>query len=169
MFIVVVIAIFISIFIESALYLLQQKKLLTKFFGKRAFALHVLTISVVWLITITLFILLQFEKHPNFHDITILRYIGLILIPTGLILSFWAALLLGWRRMFSIRLFVKKQPAVVRHSLYKYFKHPFYYGLVLTLTGFTLYSASLYNLIILIEIIILLIPHIAIEEKGLKR
>lgn len=169
MFIAVLVAIFTSFFIESALLLLQQKRILTKLFGKQAFILHVLATSTVWLITAIIFILFQFEKHPVFHNIAVLKQLGLVLIPMGLIIGGWAFGLLGWKRMFSVRLFARKQPKIVKRSLYRYLKHPLYYGMILALAGFTLYKASLYNLIILLEVIGLLIPHIRIEEKGFKK
>ena len=160
---------FLAIFVESINLILQLKgKRLTKWFGKNAFSIHMLTTAFFWAITFCLIVYLQFGNHPLFHSSIILKYAGLSLLIVGLLLAFWAFKLLGLKRALCLNFFKENVP-VVKESLYKYIKNPLDYGIWMVLVGFAIFTQSIYNLVIAVEFIIIMTPHIILENKPLHR
>jgi protein-S-isoprenylcysteine O-methyltransferase Ste14 len=160
---------FLAIFVESVNLILQLKsRKLTKWFGKNAFSIHMITTGILWAITFCLIVFLQFENHPLFHRSISLKYVGLILLISGLILACWAFNLLGLKRALCLNFFEENVPEV-RESLYKYIKNPLDYGFWMALVGFAIFTRSIYNLVIAVEFIIIMIPHIILENKPLKK
>ena len=90
------------------------------------------------------------------------------MLISGIVLGSWAFRLLGLKRVLCLNFFEENVP-VVRESLYKYIKNPADYGLWTTLIGFAIFTGSIYNLTIAVEFIIIMIPHIILENKPLKR
>jgi len=167
-FTLTIISVFLTILIESIIFILQIKgRKLTRWFGKNAFSLHMVLTCSFWIVTFCLIVILQFEKHPLFHNSILLKYTGLILLISGLILATWAFKLLGLKRSLGLNFFLENVP-VVENILYKYLKNPEDYGLWIALVGFAVFSRSFYNLIIAFEFIIIMIPHIMLENKPLK-
>ena len=140
---------------------------MTKWFGKNAFNIHMVSTGIFWLITFCLIVILQFEDYHLFHNSIILKYTGLFLLISGLILASWAFKLLGLKRLLCLNFFEENVP-VVKESLYKYIKNPADYGLWIALVGFAIFTGSIYNLIIAVEFIIIMIPHIMLENIPLK-
>lgn len=168
-FILTIIFVFLTIFVESTNLILQLKgRRLTKWFGKNAFNFHMLTTGFFWVITFCLFVILQFEEHPLFHNNVVLRCIGLILLFSGMILAFWAFRLLGLKRSLCLNFFAENVP-VVKESVYKYIKNPLDYGLWTAFIGFAIFTGSIYNFAIAVEFIIVMIPHVMLENKPLKK
>jgi len=164
-----IIFVFLAIFVESVNLILQLKgRRLTKWFGKNAFSIHMMTTGIFWAITFCLIVYLQFGNHPLFHSSIILKYAGLFLLIAGLILAFWAFKLLGLKRALCLNFFEENVP-VVKESLYKYIKNPVDYGFWMAFFGFAISTGSVYNLAIAIEFIIIMIPHIVLENKPLDR
>jgi hypothetical protein len=147
---------FLAILVESVNLILQLSgKKLTKWFGNNAFSIHMITTGIFWAITLCLIVILQFENHPLFHSNTILK-------------ACWAFKLLGLRRALCLNFFQEEVP-VVRESLYKCIKNPFDYGIWMVLVGFAIFTGSVYNLLIAVEFIIIMIPHIMLENKPLNK
>lgn len=168
-FLLTSIFILLTILLESInLFLQLRGKKLTLWFGKNAFKFHMLVIGSFWLITFCLIVLLQFEKHPLFHHSNILKYAGLILLLTGIILASWGFSLLGLKRSLCLNFFQEDVP-VVESSLYKYVENPEDYGLWTALIGLALFTGSVYNLAIALEFIIIMIPHMMLENIPLKK
>ena len=168
-FLLTLIFAFLAILVESVNLILQLKgRKLTKWFGKNAFNIHMITTGIFWAITLCLIVILQFENHPLFHSSIILKYVGLILLISGLILASWAFRLLGLKRASCLNFFEENVP-VVRESLYKCIKNPLDYGLWMVFVGLAIFTGSVYNLAIAIEFIIIMIPHIMLENKPLNR
>jgi len=169
LFFLTVVFAFLAIFVESTNLILQLKgRRLTKWFGKNAFSIHMVTTGIFWAITLCLMVILQFENHPLFHSSIVLKYVGLILLISGLILACWAFRLLGLKRALCLNFFEGNVP-VVRESLYKCIKNPLDYGLWMALVGFAIFTGSVYNLVIAFEFIIIMIPHIVLENKPLSK
>ena len=170
-FILTIIFVFLTIFVESTNLILQLKgRRLTKWFGKNAFNFHMISTGFFGVITFCLFVILQFEEHPLFHNSIILnlKYIGLILSIFGIILASWAFSLLGLKRSLCLNFFAENVP-IVNESVYKYIKNPVDYGLWMALIGFAVFTDSIYNFAIAVEFIIIMIPHIMLENKPLKK
>lgn len=168
-FINTLIFVFLTIFVESLSLILQLKgKRLTRWFGKNAFKIHIVITGMLWIITFILVFILQFEEHPKFHDSVILKYTGLFLFGSGSIIAIWASALLGVNRLLCLNFFKEDVP-IIKSSLYKYINNPVDYGFWTALIGFAIFTDSFYNLIIAIEFIILMAPHIKLENIPLKK
>jgi len=168
-FILTVIFVFLAVFVEFINLMLQLKgRILTKWFGKNAFNIHMIFVGFFWVITFCLIVILQFERHPLFHNNIVLKYIGLIMLVSGIFFSSWAFVLLGLKRSFCLNFF-EENVLVVKKSLYKYIKNPEYYGFWTALIGLAVFTGSIYNLAIAAEFIIIMVPHIMLENKSLKR
>ena len=87
---------------------------------------------------------------------------------SGLALAVWGFMVLGIKRSFGLNFFEDNVP-VAKGSVYKSIKNPQDYGLWAALAGFALFSRSTFNLTIAIEFIILMIPHLMIENIRLKK
>jgi len=79
-FLLTLIFAFLAIFVESVSLILQLKgRRLSKWFGRNAFNIHMITTGTFWVITFCLIVILQFENHSLFHSSIVLKYAGLIL------------------------------------------------------------------------------------------
>ena len=166
-FILAIVFVFLTILIESISLILQLKgKKITKWLGKNAFIFHASITGVFWIISVYLIIVIQFEAHPLFHNIIILNYLGLVLLVIGGVLALWAFKLLGIRRALCVNFF-EDNVLVVRSSLYKYIKNPLDIGFWTALIGFALFTGSFYNLVIAVEFIIIMYPHMLLENKKI--
>lgn len=166
-FILTVIFVFLTIFVESVNLLLQLRgRKLTKWLGKNAFNFHMKSTLFFWVITFCLIVILQFNEHPVLHNNSIVKCIGLIMLISGLIVALWALKLLGIKRALCLNFFEENVP-VVKRSLYKYINNPLDYGFWIALIGFALFTGSMYNLIIAGEFIIVMIPHVMLENVRL--
>jgi protein-S-isoprenylcysteine O-methyltransferase Ste14 len=121
-----------------------------------------------WAVSFCLILFLQFKKHPFFHNSAVLKYAGLIFLVTGLVIAIWGLCLLGVKRSFGLNFFEENVP-VVKKSLYKTIKNPEEYGFWMAVLGFAFFTRSLFNLVIALEFIILMIPHLLIENIPLKK
>jgi len=168
-FILTTIFIFLTIFVESISLMLQLKgRKLTRWLGKNAFNFHMSITLFFWVITFCLIVILQFGEHPMFHNNIIVKYIGLILLVSGLIVAIWALRLLGVKRALCLNFF-EENVSVVKKSLYKYIDNPMDYGFWIALFGFAIFTKSIYNFIIAVEFIIIMIPHSMLENKPLRK
>ena len=155
---------FLVILVESVDLILQLKgKKLQKWLGKGAFRIHSIVVGIFWSVTFFLIVLLQFSPHPLFHNIIMLKYFGLVLLVGGVVLACWALRLLGLRRALCVNFFEKNIP-VIRTSLYRYLKNPLDLGFWAALIGLALLTGSVYNLVIAVEFIVIMIPHIMLEN-----
>ncbi len=168
-FILALVFIFLTIFVEFVNLVLQLKgRKLTRWFGKHAFHVHMIITLMLWTITFCLIAILQFRGHPQFHNSIVLRYIGMFMIVSGLIVSVWALMLLGLKKSLCLNFFEEDVP-MVKKSLYRYCENPMDYGYWIALIGFALFTGSIYNLVIAAEFIIVMIPHMMLENIPLKK
>ena len=168
LFIITLILIFFTIHTESLLLILQRKgKYVTKWLGRYAFTFHAFLTIVLWIITFVLIFILQLRSHPRFHNYLIIQYTGLVLTIAGVLLALWGFSLLGLKRALCLNFYQENVPMVTR-SIYKYIKNPLDIGLWTALIGFAFWTDSIYNLIIAVVFILVMIPHIWLENKPLR-
>ena len=168
-FVFTVVSVFLAVSVESLVFILQLRgRKFIKWFGKNAFRIHMVITGFLWGLSFSLIVLLQFEKHPLFHHSIVLKYAGLIFLVSGLVTAVWGFKLLGIKRSFGLNFFDEDVP-VVKKSLYKSFKNPEDYGFWIALVGFALFTRSSYNLVVALEFIVLMIPHMHIENIPIKR
>lgn len=168
LFILTVISIFLTVSVESLAFILQLKgRKFTQWFGQCAFKIHMAVTGFFWVLSFCLIAFLQFGTHPHFHHSDILKCTGAVMLVVGVVMAIWGFLLLGIKRSFGLNFFKDNVP-VVEKSLYRIIKNPEDYGLWMALAGFALLTRSAYNLAIAVEFIILMIPHIYVENIPLK-
>lgn len=85
----------------------------------------------------------------------------------GLGLAIWGFRSLGLKRSFGLNFFEKNIP-VENKGPYKHMKNPEDYGLWIALLGFAAFTGSTYNLVIAFEFIIIMIPHMMVENIPLR-
>ena len=169
LFILTVISVFLAVSVESLAFILQLKGLkLTQWFGQRAFIIHMVVTGFFWALSFGLMAFLQFGRHPLFHSSEILKWAGAFVCVGGLVMAIWGFLLLGFKRSFGLNFF-EDNVSVVEKSLYRILKNPEDYGLWMALAGFALFTRSVYNLALAVEFIVLMIPHIYVENIPLKK
>lgn len=169
LFLLTILFIFLSIFLESVNLILQIKgKKLTKWFGNRAFTVHAIITLSFWGLSWFFLVLVQFYQHPVFHDILFLKILGIILLIIGGVISSWGYILLGLKRSLCLNFF-EDDVSIEEHTLFKYLKNPEDFGLWILLAGFALFTGSVYNLIFFIEYVVLMVPHIFLESVPLKK
>ena len=168
LFVFTLVFIFLTLLVELVGLILQLNgKKLSRWLGKSAFPVYGFIISVLWAVSFFLIFTLQFYVHPFFHQSSVLKYFGLLFLLLGLVLCVWALFILGIKRALFVNFF-KKNTGVVRSSLYRYTENPINYGFWIALIGFSLFTKSLYNLIIAIEFIILMRIVLGIENKPVQ-
>ncbi|MBU7030380.1 MAG: hypothetical protein HXS48_25840 [Theionarchaea archaeon] len=169
LFVLALIFVFLTIFGESVNLILQLKgRKLTKWFGSRAFTIHMIITGGLWIITFTVILLLQMEDHPAFHERIVLQYVGLILFIGGGAAALWAFNVLGLNRALCLNFFEEGVPAAAEGP-YRYLSNPMDYGFWTALIGFALLTGSLYNLVIAAEFILVMIPHVMLENAIISR
>jgi protein-S-isoprenylcysteine O-methyltransferase Ste14 len=96
----------------------------------------------------------------------IIRYAGLLVIITGMIIRFIAIRTLG--RFFTVDLAVHSDHRIIQHGLYKFIRHPSYSGLLISFIGLGLSLNNWLSLLLVVSPIFLIMLHrINIEEKML--
>ena len=167
-FILTIVFIFLTILVESIFLLIQLKNRgLTKWFGNKAFTIHAITTGTFWSFTFLLIIIFQFQEHLIFYNNLFFKITGIFLFIIGVILALWSLKLISLKGALCINFF-ENNVTIKKNSLYKYLKNPMDIGFFLSLTGFVLFTGSVHNLIITTEFILLMIPHIFLENRPLK-
>ncbi|MGC9443845.1 MAG: methyltransferase family protein [Candidatus Methanospirareceae archaeon] len=167
-FVLTTIFIALSILVEAILLGLQLVgRRLTRWLGTYAFSFFACVVLTLWFVLLYLLIRLQYEEHPLFHMSAFVRYVGLVLFFTGIILAAWSFSLLGVKRVLCINFFVDNV-SLVTGSVYRYLKNPAHYGFWLALIGFAVYTGSWYNFAIALEFVVVMIPIIWLENKPLQ-
>jgi protein-S-isoprenylcysteine O-methyltransferase Ste14 len=169
LFILSVIFVFFTIFGESVILILQLKgKKFTTWFGSHAFTIHMAITGGLWIITFMLILLLQMEDHIFMKYWIVVQYIGLVLLMLGGGLGLWAFTVLGLKRALCLNFFEEDVP-VVTGGPYVYVSNPLDYGLWTALIGVALFTGSIYNLVIAVEFIVVMIPHVILENSILPK
>jgi len=94
-----------------------------------------------------------------------LSILGLLFIIFALPIVLLAAFTLG--RSYSSTLVIRKDHKLIQHGIYKYIRHPIYFGTILVFLGIPLILASLYGFVTMVLVIPLLLNRIRNEEKLL--
>lgn len=91
--------------------------------------------------------------------------LGLFFILFALPIVFPAAVTMG--RSYSSTLVIRKDHKLIQHGIYKYVRHPIYFGTILVFLGIPLILTSLYGLATMALVIPLFLNRIRMEEKLL--
>jgi protein-S-isoprenylcysteine O-methyltransferase Ste14 len=146
--------------------------LINRFFRSKLNESKILDRNSLQIIWITIIASLSFGILSCFYlcfpisETNTIRYIGLVLIVAGMVIRFLAIRTLG--KFFTANLAIHAEHKLVKQGLYKYIRHPSYFGSLLSFIGFGLTLNNWISLfIILIPVLISFIYRIYIEEKLL--
>ena len=126
-------------------------------------SLLIIWVIIVFAITLALFTTTSFAM-PIGQDV--IRYVGLGIIVLGILLRIWAVRTLG--KFFTVDVTIRQDHQLVRHGLYKYFRHPSYTASLMSFIGFGMSLNNWYSLLIVVfAVIVVFTMRIRIEEKAL--
>jgi protein-S-isoprenylcysteine O-methyltransferase Ste14 len=127
-------------------------------------SLSLIWITIIATISISVFISINFH-FPIFSN-SAFQYVGLAVVLIGMILRLIAVASLG--KFFTVDVTIKQDHRLKKNGLYKYLRHPSYFGSLISFIGF---GISLNNwvalLLIMFAILTAFIIRIKIEEKVL--
>jgi protein-S-isoprenylcysteine O-methyltransferase Ste14 len=167
-FLFTIISVLLTINVETAFFVLQLKgKIMEKKFGKRAFTIHAVVTSILWTLSSLFIFLLYLEPQITFSDSIAVVIVGILILAVGMVIAICGFKALGLKRSLGVN-FYQEEVGEIHASIYKYIKNPEDIGFWLLLIGFTMFTQSLYYLIIALEFIILMIPHEMVENLKLK-
>ena len=119
-------------------------------------------------VLIQVLLLIVFVAIPEGHAATFsLQLTAFLMVVAGIILIATGIFYLGASLTPSPR--PKKHASLVTNGVYKYFRHPVYSGIILILTGISLYSLNIPRGIITSMMIVLLYYKSRYEEELLQQ
>jgi protein-S-isoprenylcysteine O-methyltransferase Ste14 len=130
------------------------------------------TLGVLWLVIMASvaagICVARYWPAAAMADGWIFAFAGVVLFVAGLLLRWWAIIVLG--RFFTVDVTIEKDHEVVERGPFRVLRHPSYAGVLLAFAGFAL---SLRNwaalLVILLPIFAAFIHRMNVEEKALSR
>jgi protein-S-isoprenylcysteine O-methyltransferase Ste14 len=126
------------------------------------------TLRIIWILIFIAIFLAVYATNFNFSIAKdgIIRYIGLLVICTGVVLRLAVIFALG--SFFTVDVTIKENHKLKTNGFYKYIRHPSYAASLLSFIGFGLSYNNWVSLIILVVIIsIAFLIRIKTEEKVL--
>ncbi len=99
-------------------------------------------------------------------DVSALRWTGLVLIITGILLITWTTLELG--RQYSVYITLQKDHKLITGGPYKFIRHPRYTGVMIVALGMAILFRSWITMMALPFLLALLIFRLTNEEKLLR-
>ncbi len=122
-----------------------------------------------WLFVLTLATLVTVWKFAREEDpelkLSLLSILGLLLIIFALPIVLTAAVTL--HKFYSSTLIIRKDHKLIQHGIYKYVRHPIYFGTTLVFLGLPLSVGSLFGFATMTLVIPLFLNRIRMEEKLL--
>ena len=129
------------------------------------------SITIIWatiVIAITASVFVAIFIHVPILNNNLLKYTGVVMIVTGVILRLVAIRTLG--KFFTVNLAIDNEHRLIDTGLYKYIRHPSYSGSLLSFLGLALYFNNWICLVvILIPLVSVFIFRINIEERLLQQ
>ncbi len=90
---------------------------------------------------------------------------GLSLFVVGLTIALVAVFTL--RRFYSSTLVIRKDHQLITHGIYRFIRHPIYLGVIMVFIGVSVFTSSLYGLLIMLALIPIFLNRIKMEERML--
>jgi protein-S-isoprenylcysteine O-methyltransferase Ste14 len=90
---------------------------------------------------------------------------GLTLFVAGLTIALVAVFTL--RRFYSSSLTIREDHQLITHGIYRFTRHPVYFGVLIAIMGMPVYAQSLYGFLVLSLLIPIFLIRIRMEEEML--
>jgi protein-S-isoprenylcysteine O-methyltransferase len=108
----------------------------------------------------------ELVKDPrNLRLLSIWNIAGLILFVAGLTIAFVAVFTL--RRFYLSTLVIVEDHQLITHGIYRFIRHPIYFGALIVIMGAPVYAPSLYGFLVLSLLIPIFLNRIRMEEELL--
>ena len=108
----------------------------------------------------------ELVKNPqNLRLLSIWNVAGLILFVVGMTIAFVAVFTL--KRFYSSSLVIVEDHQLITHGIYRFMRHPIYFGVIIAIMGAPVYAPSLYGFMILSLLIPIFLYRIRMEEEIL--
>ncbi len=122
-----------------------------------------------WFLTITLGTVVTVLEVAGEGDpelkLSLSTILGLLFIIFALPIVFTAAITL--HKFYSSTLIIRKDHKLIQHGIYKYIRHPIYFGTTLVFLGLPLCVGSLFGFVTMALVIPLFLNRIRMEEELL--
>jgi protein-S-isoprenylcysteine O-methyltransferase Ste14 len=108
----------------------------------------------------------ELVKDPqNLRLLSIWNIAGLTLLVVGLAIALVAVFTL--RRFYLSTLVTIENHQLITHGIYRFTRHPIYFGVLIAIIGVPVYAPSLYGFLVLSLLIPIFLNRIRMEEKML--
>ncbi len=101
----------------------------------------------------------------NLYSLSIQNIVGLVLFVVGLTVMLIAVGTL--KRFYFSTLVIRQDHQLITHGVYRFTRHPIYFGVMIAIFGAPVYASSLYGLLTLSVLIPIFNNRIRIEERML--
>jgi protein-S-isoprenylcysteine O-methyltransferase Ste14 len=101
----------------------------------------------------------------SLEELSTPNIIGLLLFVIGLATAIVAARTLG--QFYASTLVTREGHRLISHGIYRYIRHPIYFGVIMVCFGVPVYAPSLYGFFVMSALIPLFLIRIRIEEAML--
>jgi protein-S-isoprenylcysteine O-methyltransferase Ste14 len=124
---------------------------------------------IPWITVFTLGIALSARNiiinQQNQLILSVHNIVGLILFVTGLSIMIIGQVTL-WKSYSSL-LIIKKGQKLITHGIYRFIRHPIYFGFIVVAIGISIAASSLYGFLVMLLEIPICLSRIRIEQKML--
>lgn len=138
---------------------------MTLFQTKRADWGFIIPATLVFILALLVTIWDSVQVQGMIYRFGIVNAVGLGLFVTGVSIRLMARRTLG--RYFSHVLRTLQKPELIKHGIYKHFRHPAYLGSLLLSSGIPMIFSSLYGFFLMLGLIPCFLYRIKIEESML--
>jgi len=108
----------------------------------------------------------ELVKNPqNLRLLSIWNIAGLTLFVVGLTIALVAVFTL--RRFYLSTLVTIEDHQLITHGIYRFTRHPIYFGVLVAIMGVPVYATSLYGFLVLLLLIPIFLNRIRMEEEML--
>ncbi len=108
----------------------------------------------------------ELVKNPqNLRMLSIWNIAGLILFVVGLTIALVAVFTL--RRFYLSTLVIREDHQLITHGIYRFTRHPIYFGVLIGIMGVPVFAPSLYGFLVLSLLIPIFLNRIRMEERML--
>ncbi len=101
----------------------------------------------------------------SWEALSVPNVIGLLLFVTGLAIALVAVRTLG--RLYASTLVTREGHRLISHGIYRYMRHPIYFGVIMICFGVPVYAPSLYGFFVMSALVPLFLIRISLEEAML--
>jgi protein-S-isoprenylcysteine O-methyltransferase Ste14 len=105
------------------------------------------------------------RRSRSLQELSLPNIIGLLLFVIGLAIALVAVRTLG--RFYASTLLTREGHRLISHGVYRYMRHPIYFGVIMICFGVPVYAPSLYGSYVMSALIPLFLIRIRIEEAML--